>query len=85
MRILDVRNELINMLKNAVVFVRFKKADGTIRDMRATLLEDYISVKTASKSNGPEHLITVWDVDKDAWRSFKIDSVIEFKEQDNVN
>lgn len=68
---------LIDMLRAHVMSVRFKKADGSIRDMMCTLLDSHIKVKTASKSAGPAGIITVWDIEKDAWRSFKIDSVIE--------
>lgn len=79
MRIIDVHNTIIEALKSNIVKVRFTKSDGSIRDMRATLLDKYITVKTVSKSSGPAHLITVWDLDKDSWRSFKINSVINYE------
>jgi hypothetical protein len=71
-----MKQALINDLKQGVVDISFRKIDGTIRNMKATLADDLISTKTYSKSSGPEHVQCVWDVDKDAWRSFRWDSLL---------
>jgi hypothetical protein len=76
----DISKENINaLLKEAVISVKFKKVDGTERLMRCTLLADRIVAheKTTDREKKiNEDVISVWDVEKDAWRSFRYDSVI---------
>lgn len=69
---------IVQALNNNIVRVSFKKSDGSVRDMLCTLLEQHIKIKTVSRNSVPRNVITVWDVEKDAWRSFKPDSVIEY-------
>jgi hypothetical protein len=64
------------MLKNEVLAVTFQKANGDIRVMICTTREDLVGIKTYSNKPGPEHLCTVWDLEAEGWRSFKIDSVM---------
>lgn len=71
--------QLADALKNSVVMVQFKKADGSVRDMMCTLLEHHIKIKTVSRNTMPRSVITVWDIEKEDWRSFKPDSVIKFE------
>lgn len=47
--------------------------------MRATLVPELIGIETYSAARGPEHIQCVWDVDKNEWRSFRWDSLIEPK------
>lgn len=55
------------------VEVTFKKADGTIREMKCTLKEgirpDVADPKTS------DTLCTVWATDVTAWRSFKFENI----------
>ena len=66
-------------LHNGVVVVSFTKANGELREMRCTLRADMIPQtpvvegKTPKKEN-PD-IQVVWDVEKQAWRSFRFDSV----------
>jgi hypothetical protein len=71
-----MKDNIVKALKLGVVPIKFRKIDGTIRNMKATLADDLISTKTYSKSSGPEHVQCVWDVDKGAWRSFRWDSLL---------
>lgn len=70
---------LKDALHNGVVVVSFTKANGESRDMRCTLRSDLIPAtpivegKTPKKEN-PD-VQAVWDMDKQAWRSFRLDSV----------
>ena len=78
------RDEMKKYLRTSdYCFVTFMKADKSMRDMRATLNE--MSIPT------PEHItddqkkrvytdevLRVWDIDKGAWRSFRVDSVVLF-------
>lgn len=66
-------------LHNGVVVVSFTKSNGELREMRCTLRTDMIPQtpvvegKTPKKEN-PD-IQAVWDVEKQAWRSFRFDSV----------
>lgn len=71
--------KLLELLKNERVLVTFTKRDGSQRDMLCTQRSDLIDVKTFSQSQGPEGIACVWDLEKEAWRSFKHDSVIAYE------
>lgn len=83
----DGKKWLLNLLKEEVITVSFKKSDGTIRDMKCTLKKDIIPEKHPSEKD--ENKVerkksttsqAVFDVEKNEWRSFKWDSIksIEF-------
>jgi hypothetical protein len=71
-----MNQQLIEALKLGIVPIKFRKRDGSVRDMRATLVPDLIGIETYSIARGPEHVQCVWDVDKEEWRSFRWDSLI---------
>ena len=80
-----MRDELMKLMKDNIVTVKFTKKDGTERVMNATLREDIIpqatkedplSQKKVRSIN--EEVIPCWDCDKDGWRSFRVDSVVAF-------
>lgn len=69
-------------LKAGVVTVRFKKKDGTVRDMRCTLKEDLVKnyeKKSERVKAVNDDVCSVFDLDKDEWRSFRYDSVISMR------
>jgi hypothetical protein len=80
--------ELKEILQNSVVTVVFTKVDGTERIMNCTLVSDYIPeyIKTdvaekqqlltesLPKVENP-NTISVWDVENNGWRSFRLDSI----------
>lgn len=76
------REELLTALRNNTVYVSFTKKDGTVRDMRCTLREAMIpsdampTGETTRKKN--DDVIAVFDLEKDDWRSFRVDSVTEY-------
>lgn len=70
------KEQLLDALKNDCVNVTFTKKDGTIREMICTLLDSVVP-KVDSTREKPEDLITVWDVEKEGWRSFYLDSIID--------
>jgi len=80
------KEELIKLLKQRVVTIKFKKKDDTIRKMVCTLSEDYLpepeevieGQEKKSKKENPNTL-PVWDLEKLAWRSFRVDSVVEYE------
>ena len=74
------KDTLTEHLKTGIVSVKFKKVDGTERTMRCTLQESYIQPydnKTERVRPDNDNLLSVWDIDKNAWRSFRIDSVTD--------
>ena len=71
------REDLVSVLKRNVVDVNFIKTDGTQRKMKCTLKEDFLpeEPETTNKKAVNLAVIPVWDLDKEAWRSFRVDSV----------
>ena len=66
------------LLKEGVVDVEFEKSDGTIRNMKCTLIEDKIPTSKLPKGTGKQEsddVQPVFDVEKQEWRSFRWDSV----------
>lgn len=74
------KNNIVHMLQNNVVTVKFQKVDGSERIMKCTLLPEYLP---ASSNTGTKVLlqedasnnISVWDVEMNGWRSFRVNSV----------
>ena len=74
------KSNIKNMLDTGIVNVKFKKTDGSERLMKCTLLEGIIKEyekKTEKTRPVSEDTLSVWDVEKDGWRSFRYDSIIE--------
>lgn len=76
------RDEVIKMLKESVCTVKFTKKDGTERVMKATLKDDVVKplmeaagTSTSSRKSNPNQVCVV-DTEKNAWRSFNLDSII---------
>lgn len=70
---------LAEALREGIVTVKFIKTDGTERDMKCTLQESLIKPyekKTTREKTVNDELFSVWDVEKEGWRSFRFDSVI---------
>ena len=76
------KEEIKDLLKRKIVNVKFKKKDGSERVMKCTLLSDLVPVyekKTERTRPENEEALAVWDLEKEAFRSFKIDSVIDYQ------
>jgi WYL_2, Sm-like SH3 beta-barrel fold len=74
-------NNLIDTLKSNVVQIKFLKVDGTERTMNCTLKEEYIKPfdkKTDRVKEPKDGLLSVWDIDNDGWRSFKVENLISY-------
>ena len=81
------QNDFIKkMLHEGILNIRFIKKDGSERAMRCTLKADHLPEQTdieeyvQKKASNPD-VLAVWDLDKQAWRSFRYDSVIGFSEE----
>ena len=74
------KSNIKNMLNTDIVNVKFKKIDGSERLMKCTLIKEIVKEyekKTERTRPISEDLLSVWDVEKDGWRSFRYDSIIE--------
>lgn len=77
------RQELKERLGVGVVKIAFEKADGTLREMNATLDPQVLPEPVASdeeinRNRAPnEEVQVVWDVDANGWRSFRWDRLKE--------
>ena len=74
------RAKLLEALQKGQVTVTFKKIDtGEIRVMPCTLnvdiLKDNGISSTINYSSNEMEAFPVWSLDKDAWRSFRLDTV----------
>lgn len=65
-------------LQSSKATVVFQKTDGTFREMNCTLKEEFLPPfdKNAVGKATNEEVLAVWDLDKNAWRSFRLDSVV---------
>ena len=78
----DEKSKLENMLREGIVTVNFTKKDGSERKMTCTLLESNIpneKMPLTEKKTKNLDVLAVFDVEIDAWRSFRYDSVINFE------
>lgn len=69
---------LLDSLRDHVVQVNFVKADGSLRIMQATLCEHYLPTQTETQTTprvSSPQVFKVWDLDNQAWRSFRTESV----------
>lgn len=69
-------DELLTALHHHVVNVSFRKADGAVRHMKATLQESHLPEFTTvhtTPNTTDQNLFKVWDMEKQAWRSFRAD------------
>jgi len=63
-------------LKENVVEVIFAKVNGDERVMRCTLMREYLPEQTDIEERAPrKDAVAVWDLEKGAWRSFRVDSI----------
>ncbi len=73
-----------NLLKSHICEVTFTKVNGEERTMQCTLKEDLLPKLQTDKSNGvskkrSDGTLSVWDVDRGEWRSFRIANVKNLK------
>ena len=78
------KEELKEQLKNNIGTIKFRKMDQTIREMSCTLsskllppLEESKEYTPKIKTDNPNN-VRVWDLDKQAWRAFRLDSILEY-------
>lgn len=76
---------MIPYLKEGICTVTFEKKDGTIRKMKCTLNKEFIpSLEIHEEAQRKKRIensnvLSIYDVENNEWRSFRLNSVIEFK------
>ena len=65
-------------LESTKATVVFQKVDGTLREMHCTLKPEYLPPLEGGHVSKPlnDEVLAVWDLDKNGWRSFRLDSVV---------
>jgi hypothetical protein len=79
---MKTKEELKEYLQQNSATVVFTKADGSERTLKCTLKESVLPVveQTETKKvrvSNPDTL-SVWDIENEGWRSFRLDSIIHF-------
>lgn len=79
------RNEIVALLLANVVSLQFAKADGSIRDAKATLMPEHIPQKDRSEESlqksrafneaNPD-VVTYWDLESNGFRRFKMEALV---------
>lgn len=75
-------DKLTAALQNGVVFVTFRKQDGTVREMTCTQQTSRINYvpKSTGERKRNDALLVVWDLSKSEWRSMRKDSVLDWND-----
>jgi len=77
------KTTLKNKLSKGIATVAFIKKDGTKRVMKATLAPEHLPVVEARANATPRKenpdVLAVFDMEKKAFRSFRIDSIQSFE------
>lgn len=68
------KSKFIHTLMNGIVEFSFRKKDGSVRGAKGTLMAKYLPASKGGKSYG--HLVTYFDLDKNAFRSFIANKLI---------
>jgi len=76
------REELLAALRTGTINVTFTKKDGTDRNMRCTLREEMVPTEAwptgENTRKSSDEVIAVFDLEKDDWRSFRVNSVTSY-------
>lgn len=76
--LIDKRAKIVEMLQKNVCQVTFEKVNGEIRVMPCTLRRDIVPLYEHSSNKKPNNeTVAVWCMDKESWRSFRVESVVE--------
>lgn len=77
-QVTNMRESLMKDLSQNICVVVFRKKDGSLRPMTCTrhpFWTDGLDETPKEKHRVSEDVVPVYDVDKKAWRSFRIDSI----------
>ena len=75
--------ELQTQLQTEVLEVTFTKVNGDKRVMNCTLMEGILPSNTTENNTDKkvnEDILSVWDVDANGWRSFRMNTVTQVRQ-----
>lgn len=72
------KEEIVQLLESNVAKITFIKLNGEHREMLCTLIRDKIPEDKLPKGEKSTNdaVVAVYDLEKEAWRSFRLDSLI---------
>jgi len=79
------KETLQKLLKQHILEIKFKKVDGTDRTMICSLKKQLLPENAQTEDNNKQtkkensDVVAVWDLENDAFRSFRIDSLLEYQ------
>lgn len=84
----DDRDEIIRLLKNEVLDISFIKKDGSLREMKCTLQEAFITpyerkTETTIKKSVNLDMLTVWDIEASGFKKVNIPTITKIKISNN--
>jgi len=75
----DYRREIEDLLRSNHGAFTFQKVDGSIRDMKVTLMPSVLPEQiNPNPSKAKPGILVIWDTENEGWRSIRYDSVIRF-------
>ena len=77
------KQQIVEQARSGIINVRFTKVNGEERDMKCTLLSEYLPNQQEmdfTEVDSKDYL-AVWDVEVNGWRSFRVESVSEVSPQ----
>lgn len=74
------KSNVIEKIKSGITDIVFEKKDGTLREMKCTLKENFlpeqVDLEEAIQKKAPNpDVLSVWDVGVEGWRSFRWDKL----------
>lgn len=82
------KDQIQNLLREGVCKVTFTKVDGSRRVLNGTLHEDWLDAETLpydTDHKTPDHIVPLYDVDQEHWKSFRIDSLLMLETNNEVH
>lgn len=81
---MPTKQELKEVFSKNIVNLTFKKVDGSERTMKCTLDPMFIPgrdniTSSKKKKTENENVLPVWNIDEQAFRSFRVDSLISYE------
>jgi hypothetical protein len=74
---------ILEELRKGLVDLQFKKVNGDLRNMVATLSEDIIPQSDIPEEGKErvvnENIVVLYDVEVSGWRSFRIENLVEYR------
>ena len=78
------QEDIMSRLQSGKTEVFFTKVNGSIRHMICTLNPSLAPKILLTKGQqSAEGVVAVWDLEKNAWRSFRVESVVYLSEKDH--